>query len=62
MSTTSAVARATHHLSSAVFVSLADCKREKFALISKIFTELFDPFYGPQPAVLKDIEDRREKN
>ena len=60
MSTTSAVARATNHLSSAVFVSLVD-GREKFALVSKIFTELFDPFYGSQPAVLKDIEERRER-
>lgn len=42
---------------SAVFESLTKHKH-KFALISRIFSETFDPCFGPQPAVLKDIQER----
>src|ERR1700677_4708607 len=61
MMSSSAVARAASSVSSAVFISLADCKREKLPLVTKVFSETFDPFYGPQPAVLKDIEERLER-
>lgn len=44
------------------FVSLAECKKEKFPEIKKIFEHVLTPFYGEKvQTLLDDIKERKER-
>ena len=43
------------------FLSLAECKREKFSLIKKVVNDVLAPIYGDLQTLLSDIEDRKER-